>query len=386
MILRGPVGGRLKVAGVCLNPTIAANVAGQSDRGPARSSDRLLPAIPTVHSIRASVIIPTRGRPLTIALAIRSLLASGAQAYGVEIVVVDNNSDAAMSAALRSTCELAGKPVRYVVEASPGQTAARHKGAQEARGELLIYVDDDVQVSASWLPALVSAFEDRSVGIAGGPSIPAFSGSVPAWLWDFFKPTPYGGWHCGWLSLLDIGKSVDEIDATWIWGLNFAIRRELVFSLGGFHPDLVPQAMQRWQGDGETGLSYRAKLAGVKATYLQDALLHHLIGADRVTPEAFVKRAYYQGVCDSFTRIRLGEAPSALAQGPQAAPTGAANGWAERVALPMRTATVAAYNEGWEFHQREAWGDPDLLAWIRRDNYWNTDIRAQMQSAARQSA
>jgi len=333
--------------------------------------------------MRASVIIPTHGRPMAVKAAIRSLLAVKPRELGTEILVVDNNSDASLSAGLRQACEAAGDPVRYVAEPSPGQSAARHRGAFEARGEILVYVDDDVQVSSGWLESFLKAFDDKGVGIAGGPSIPVFRSSVPGWVWDFFQPTPYGGWMCGWLSLLDIGKAVDGIDPIWIWGLNFAIRRELLFQLGGFHPDLVPSDLQRWQGDGETGLAYRAKAAAARAVYLHDALLHHLIGADRVTPEAFARRAYYQGICDSFTRIREGAEPSAVGPGPKPNPQNGPDGarWGE-VAYQVRTATVNAYNEGWLFHQREAASDPALLAWIRRENYLNADIRGEIRRRA----
>ncbi|MES2999073.1 MAG: glycosyltransferase family 2 protein [Pseudomonadota bacterium] len=336
--------------------------------------------------MKVTVVMPTCGRPLAPREAIRSLLACDLPRRGVEVVVVDNNSDEAMSSALRAICESAGDPVRYVAEPSPGQSAARHRGAIEAHGEVLIYVDDDVQVSPAWIDAFLNAFEDGSVGLAGGPSIPVFSGSIPPWFWDFIQPTPYGGWMCGWLSLLDIGKTVDGVDPIWIWGLNFAIRRELLFKLGGFHPDLVPASMQRWQGDGETGLAFKATTSGVRCVYLQDALLHHVIGADRMTPEAFAKRAYYQGICNSFTRIRAGDVPSATPQGPKAYSPNPdeLQGWA-KVAHEVRAATIAAHNDGWCFHQREAALDPELLAWIRRDDFWNSDIREEVQRRATRS-
>lgn len=330
--------------------------------------------------MRATVIIPTCGRPVAVKDAFRSLLAADPRKFNAEILVVDNNTDESMSRDLRAACAAAGEPVRYTIEPSPGQSAARHRGAKDARGDILIYVDDDVQISAGWFDAFLKVFEDESVGIAGGPSIPIFQGSIPAWLWDFLQPTPYGGWHCGWLSLIDIGTTVDDIDPIWVWGLNFAIRREVLYRLGGFHPDLVPAKMQRWQGDGETGLAHRAKVSGVRSVHARDALLHHVIGADRLTPEYFAKRAYYQGICDSFTQIRAGAAPSASTQGPRPAPLPgqAATVWA-RAAFEVQSRAVLAYNEGWVFHQREAADDLLLLAWIRREDFWGADIREEMR-------
>jgi GT2 family glycosyltransferase len=328
------------------------------------------------------VIVPTFGRPAAVSDALDSLLALDPARSQVEILVVDNNSDAALCTEVRAACTAAGGPVRYVAEPSPGLSAARHRGAHEARGEVLVFIDDDVRVTHGWLEALLGAFGDAAVGIAGGPSIPLFTASVPAWLWDFVEPSPYGGWHCGWLSLLDIGRTVDDIDPVWIWGLNFGIRREALKRLGGFHPDLVPAALQRWQGDGETGLALKAKAAGVRSAYVHGALLQHVIGPERMTPEYFAKRAYYQGVCDSFTRMRAGTAPSAAARGPRRSSLRLmpARGWSA-AARPVRSRTDQAYNDGWVFHQREAAADPRLLAWVRRDDYLQADIREEARCA-----
>lgn len=62
-----------------------------------------------------------------------------------------------------------------------------------------------------------------------------------------------------WLSLLDIGQDVPNIDPNYIWGLNFSIRKQTMYDCGGFHPDLVPAYLQCWQGDGETGLTKKIK-------------------------------------------------------------------------------------------------------------------------------
>jgi len=90
----------------------------------------------------------------------------------------------------------------------------------------------------------------------------------------------------------------------YIWGLDFAIRRRALFDLGGFHPDCISDALQHFQGDGETGLTMKAFVQGYKAVFTSRAKVYHFISASRMTPEYFERRAYYQGVCDSYSRIR----------------------------------------------------------------------------------
>jgi glucosyl-dolichyl phosphate glucuronosyltransferase len=331
--------------------------------------------------MKASIIVPSCGRRTTLENTIRSLLAQDPSAAGVEIVVVDNNVDDAVSRDLHAYCASVAGSLSYVRERSPGLGAARHCGVRKASGHILIFVDDDIETSPGWLAAVIDAFQDQGVGIVGGPSIPRFIGSVPAWLWDFLIATPYGGWACGWLSLIDLGGSVDDVDPDWIWGLNFAIRRELFLRLGGMHPDYVPPGLQRWQGDGETGLTRKAKGSGVRARYVQEALVYHIIGQDRLTPAYFARRAYYQGVCDSFTSIRSGVEPSSTRLGPQSIPprTADTSGWVA-IAYDIRAATVGAYNSGFAFHQQEAEQDPALLRWIRRADFLDADIREQVKN------
>ena len=330
--------------------------------------------------MRASIIIPTCGRSGRVRTVVRSLLDSRVHRAGAEVLLVDNNSDESVSRGLRDHCDSLDGMVQYLAEPSPGLGAARHCGAREARGEILVFVDDDIEVSESWLDALLEAFDDREVGIAGGPSVPRFSSSVPAWFWEFIGPTPYGGWACGWLSLLDIGRSLNDIDPDWIWGLNFAIRRDVFMQLGGMHPDIVPAALQRWQGDGETGLTRKAKAAGVKAVYVHGALVHHNVGRDRLTADYFCERSYYQGVCDSFSAIRAGGEPAPRIPPPRTAPglNPGLVGWVVE-AEEIRVRTVAAYESGWLFHQSEAASNPRLLEWIRRPDYLTADIRDEIE-------
>jgi len=152
--------------------------------------------------IKSSIIIPTAGRPAAIKTAIQSLLDISPEQYDAEIIVVDNNTSEELSADLHTYCNTLTGKIRYFREPSPGLSAARHRGAAEARGELLTFLDDDVEVSDTWLPAIQKGFSNPQVAMIGGPSIPKFTGSIPSWLWGFIRPTPYGGWMCGWLFII----------------------------------------------------------------------------------------------------------------------------------------------------------------------------------------
>jgi glycosyltransferase involved in cell wall biosynthesis len=338
--------------------------------------------------MKHSIIIPTAKRPSAIKGAIKSILAISPWDMEAEIVVVDNNSDDELASGIKSYCEGLEGRVRYVRERSPGLGAARHRGLREAKSDTLSFIDDDVEVRETWLQAIIAGFSNENIHMIGGPSIPKFSGTVPPWFFRYIQTTPYGGWSCPWLSLIDIGKNIVNIDPNYIWGLNFSIRKDIVIKLNGFHPDLLPEYLQRWQGDGETGLTMKVKKAGLMASYSENAGVYHLCGNDRLNVEHFCKRAYYQGVCDSYAQIRSGIAPKMKSKSMRIVEYRNIIRSIIFVFISsllrfqafesdyrfVKNKTDRAYMEGWRFHQSEAALDPHLQRYIRKLNYFDTKI------------
>ena len=209
----------------------------------------------------------------------------------------------------------------------------------------------------------------------GGRNLPKFEVEPPAWLESFYVATCDGGRSCGWLSLLGLGESELEIDPNYVWGLNFAIRRRALHDLGGFHPDCIPKEFQRFQGDGESGLTMKARSYGYRTVYQPRATIYHIIPASRMTPEYFEQRAYYQGVCDSYSHVRReGNARKTVGR-----VVGYLKYLRDQAGVTAETAEVTAirqrvhraYRAGYEFHQSAVRSSPELLAWVLRPDYWD---------------
>src|SRR5438876_1065934 len=99
-----------------------------------------------------------------------------------ELVVVDNNcTDGTAAVVARHAAHL---PVRRVVEPKQGHSNARNRGVDEARGDYLIWTDDDVLVAPDWLGAYSAAFSRRpDAGYFGGKIEPWFEADPPpAWV------------------------------------------------------------------------------------------------------------------------------------------------------------------------------------------------------------
>jgi glycosyltransferase involved in cell wall biosynthesis len=110
--------------------------------------------------MKISVIIPVYN-DLRIRSCITSLLAQDfSEEY--EIIVVDNNSDAAVKESIR------GLSVYYVHEEKRGSYFARNCGLQVASGEIVAFIDADCVADAAWLRNLVSHFDEEDVGGIGG--------------------------------------------------------------------------------------------------------------------------------------------------------------------------------------------------------------------------
>src|SRR5215207_11073344 len=108
-----------------------------------------------------TVVICTRDRPEALE---RCLGAVGALDHPVfDVLVVDNGSPAA------GARELADRwGARCAVESRPGLSRARNRGAREAAGEVIAYLDDDAQPEPGWLAALEQELDDPAVMAVAG--------------------------------------------------------------------------------------------------------------------------------------------------------------------------------------------------------------------------
>jgi glycosyltransferase involved in cell wall biosynthesis len=323
--------------------------------------------------LSVSVIMPTLNRARYLESTIESLIKQDFPRRKYEILVLDNNSiDDTRKVSQEAINKYSRNNIKYLFEPVPGLLSGRHRGAKEAVGDVLVFIDDDIIADSGWLKAIVKTFDDPSVHLVGGPSLPLYEADPPEWLEEFWIQHKFGR-ECGDLSLIDLGPDQKEIDPIFVWGLNMSVRRKTFYDLGGTHPDCIPEHLQKYQGDGETGLSLRIAKAGLKAIYQPKALVRHRISEDRMTIESFEKRYFYQGICDSFTRIReknginneMGNFSenditlcSILDKADDRTPI-----------REIKKIFRKRYVKGFLFHQNQVANDDQLLEWVLRENF-----------------
>ncbi len=340
------------------------------------------------NSTQISVIIPTFMRSTFLLNALESILAQQVTS-DYEVLVLDNGCEKSLQVQVEALAQTACFPLAYFSVAAPGLHNGRHAGARNARSDVLVFIDDDIIAAPGWLKAVGEAFHDPEVQLVGGRNLPQYEGGPPDWLEAFWVHSPDGQNNCGYLSLLDLGDKSFEMDPNYVWGLNFAIRKQALDALGGFNPDSMPWELRRYRGDGESAVTRKAKTLGMKAIYQPAALVYHRVPKSRLTIDYFERRAYLQGISDSFTDIRANGGKISSAVSPTRmnwkAPLRMVKNRIEMVLnskkpIPadpyqeIKDRVRAAHDSGYQYHQDEVRNDPALLEWVLKPDYWDGRI------------
>ena len=165
------------------------------------------------------------GRTLD-SLARQDDIASGA----VEVLVVDNNCTDNTSNVVEAFREKL--PIRRVTESKQGLAYARNRAADEFRGDVLLFTDDDMQLAPGWLAGFRDALNTfPEADYFGGRILPGWENVKPRWIRD--EPLPLID---GVLCWFDYGvetrpyRSGEQGPV----GGSFGVRRRLLERLGGF--------------------------------------------------------------------------------------------------------------------------------------------------------
>jgi glycosyltransferase involved in cell wall biosynthesis len=209
-----------------------------------------------------------------------------------ELVVVNNNSTDNTDAVLARHADTL--PLRRLFEPRQGHSNARNCAIKHARGNLLVWTDDDVLVDPSWLAEYARAADQfPDAGFFGGPVDPWFVHPPPASIREHLAEIP------GAFALRDLGPDTrpfgpDEHPV----GANMALRTTLL-KAHQFDPRLgrVGDGMV---GDDETQLFESLAARGLPGMWIGPARVRHYIPPDRAN-WGFVWR-YFRGLGQTAVR------------------------------------------------------------------------------------
>ncbi|MBP7552160.1 MAG: glycosyltransferase family 2 protein [Spirochaetes bacterium] len=250
-----------------------------------------------------SVIIPTRNRAVLLNNTLDSILYQTLPQNEFEVIVIDNGSKDDTNKVVDSFKTKISN-LRYFFEEKPGLHVGRHRGLKEAQSDILVYADDDIEAFPNWLKTIKESFEDKDIALVGGKILPKWECEIPDWIAKMWNEKINLGQCLSYLSILDFGDKIMEIPPGYVFGCNYSVRKEILIKSKGFHPDGMPQELIKYRGDGESYVSRFVHTNNFKTLYNPDASVFHVITKERLTVEYFCKRAYNQGVSDSYLFLR----------------------------------------------------------------------------------
>jgi glycosyltransferase involved in cell wall biosynthesis len=230
------------------------------------------------------VILATRDRAASLQRLLPRLL-SLSPGLSREVIVADNGSRDGTPALLASLAPA----VRAVHEPLPGKCRALNRAVAVARGELLVFTDDDVEPDDAWLDALAAA-------AARHPDVECFGGrivvdphAVPAWVLRSRLRQLLTSAH-------DFGEEEGPYPANrFPIGPNMALRRRALRGITDPFPVDLGPGTRVPVGD-ETAFFYRLGLGGGQPRmYVPSAKVRHDPPASYFDLPAALRRALLGG-------------------------------------------------------------------------------------------
>src|SRR5258706_15731943 len=129
-----------------------------------------------------SVVIATRNRQVLLADTLAALAAQRWPRDRFEIIVADNGSTDAPRSVVAKAAAAGAPSITHLFVGQPGKSYAVNAALQAARGDLIVFTDDDVLPDPDWIAALAGAAEDTGADFIAGRILPNWEVAPPAWM------------------------------------------------------------------------------------------------------------------------------------------------------------------------------------------------------------
>jgi glucosyl-dolichyl phosphate glucuronosyltransferase len=241
--------------------------------------------------MRVSVVLCTYNRASMLETAMECIAGQSPPQSGEwEVVVVDNNSTDRTPAVVGEVSERYPGRFRYVFEGKQGLSHARNAGIREARGEVLVFVDDDVRITPFWLARLTASLDDNSFAGAGGRILPDWACSPPRWL------AINGRYSLAPFAIFDLGGTAGTLNEPPM-GANMAYRKSMFGRYGYFRTDLGRSGSGMLSNE-DTEFGRRLLKAGERLHYEPSAVVYHPVSAERLHKRYLLSWWYGKGRSD----------------------------------------------------------------------------------------
>ncbi|WP_017463230.1 glycosyltransferase [Dyella ginsengisoli] len=256
-------------------------------------------ALPCPEAPKVSVVIPVHGKREYTVACLRSLSRHGA-GVPFEVIVVDDASPDDTVAVLGQI-----KRLRLLRNAENlGFVGSCKAGAAAARGEFVVFLNNDTQVTAGWIDALLRCFAERpGCGIAGSRLVYPDGRLQEAGALVFADGS---GWNVGRFEPRDAAPFRYRRRTDYVSGAALMIRRETFERIGGFDPRYAPAYYE------DADLAFAVRRLGLEVWYEPASIVVHCEGISAGTDlDAGMKRHQRpnQAVFADKWKVELGRQP-----------------------------------------------------------------------------
>lgn len=178
--------------------------------------------------------------------------------------------------------------VRIVVSDGFGLSNARNAGVKNAKGDVIVFIDDDAVAEKDWLCNLLKNYDDSSVVGVGGLIKPLWEEGRPQWFpeeLDWIVGCSYKG--------LPESKAVVRNPI----GCNMSFRKEVFEKVGYFRSDVGRFGKRLLSGEEpEFSLRVLNRFPNAKILYDPSAVVYHKVSKERLRLKYLFVRSLNEGI------------------------------------------------------------------------------------------
>jgi GT2 family glycosyltransferase len=197
-----------------------------------------------------------------------------------EILVVDSNSTDGTKSLVKKY------PIKYISINEKSRIKARNIGFQNAKGDILSFLDDDVIMSKGWTKAILEPYKSMEVGGVGGRVLPLDETEQVSNIPEKYRAIGKV-FDNGFVSNnYDVSTKL-PIEVDTLIGCNMSFRRKCLFEIGGFDDNFLGNCYRE-----ETDVSVRVKKLNCKLMYQPRALVWHKYKGKKIDRKWFYWYSY----------------------------------------------------------------------------------------------
>ena len=206
--------------------------------------------------------------------------------WAAELLVVDNGSTDDTASIVKS-CGLRNIQVRYLFEPRTGQSRARNAGLAGARGDLILFTDDDVTPDPDWAVEMMRSLLNGTCDAVTG-KITLDPKLARHWLTSA---------HRWWLASSDDAELHEGFRE--LIGANIGFRRSVLERVPVFDTELGPGALGFAD---DTLFGWQLAEAGFRIGYAPSASVIHHLDASRLRRTNWLKASRERGRSQAYLR------------------------------------------------------------------------------------